>query len=192
MYKRIVLIIVAILLLGGVAAWYYQVTRNGSTPQEAISNSVKEAVVKSISMVCESTKDGKTSKTSIKNGSVRSDITSANPAEAGSIILKDKTVYIWNAQKQGYTMKLPKDGEQMSGGVPLDSMTQLADMEQLLENSDQSCKPAIISDDLFVPPTDVTFIDASQMQPSGMQYPSVTIDPTQMQQYMDQYQQSNP
>lgn len=196
-----VIIIVLILLVAGVG--YYMYSQKGSakpstanTAQQNTSmfSSIKDALSKSLSLQCTfSDETGRQTTAYIKAGAVRADVVGKNPSEQynnSSVIMKDKKLYMWDTvKKQGITMtlndeNLPTGTVNSGSGSP--SQNSAGDMMAALEKYKNDCKPAVISDSLFVAPTDVTFSDLSKMmQPTG------AVNQQNVQQMMQQYQQQN-
>jgi hypothetical protein len=167
-------------------------TANGkiSRTEQGISASLQNAMVGTGSVQCVfKDETGKQTTSYIKGGKIRADIVSSNPQESGSFIMKDKTMYFWNAQKQGYTMSLGNmDLAQMAESMK-DSQNPQA-QDQVFKDLDKykdSCKQADISDDMFTQPGDISFKDYSSMiNKQGEASPS--IDQKQVEEMMKQYQ----
>lgn len=127
--------------------------------------SIKDALSKSVSIACTYTDpEGRETKTYIKNGAIRTDVSGES---AGSVIMKDKTMYSWDpAKKEGVKMVLDEkmmnpEGEKVEGyNQDWQSPEEAA---EALEQYKDNCKAEIVSDSLFVPPTDVKFMDLSEM-----------------------------
>jgi hypothetical protein len=139
-------------------------------------------------LTCEFTDgEGRKTKTYIKSGKVRAEITGREVADSGTIIVKEDTMYFWNGA-QGMMMKY--DTKKMSGSDAQNlNAAQGQATLQGIEQYRQSCRSAVVSDSLFTPPTNVKFQDLSEMMrimPSGVVVPSV--DPSQYQELMEQYQ----
>lgn len=152
---------------------------------------------KSLSLMCDySDPEGRKTTTYIKGGMVRTDIVSTNPQESGSVIVKDNTMYFWNATS-GITMKFnPEDIANAQNGT-----TQSAQGQQSLQDLEKykkSCKTSVVNDSLFTPPSTVKFQDMSSMMkmiPSGGATANGAGNsaPTQeeIEALMKQYQQGN-
>ncbi len=141
---------------------------------------------KSLSLTCEFTdEEGRKTKTYIKSGKVRAEIIGKEAADSGTIIVKEETMYFWNGA-QGMMMKY--DTKQMTGQDTQNlNAAQGQAALQGIEQYRQSCHPAVVSDSLFTPPSDVKFQDLSElmkMMPSGVVIPS--INPSQYQEFMQQ------
>ncbi len=182
-------VLVAILLLIiGVGVYYKFAPKNNVSLEKASSkssrnviSSIQDALSKSISLECHFTDDQRQVVSYIKNGAIRADITSPDPQQTGSVIVKDKMVYFWNST-MGMKMTLPElsPTEAKQEGTPTNDPN--ANVIAMLEKYKDSCKPAVVADTLFTVPTTVKFQDMSAMaHPTGMTQ-------EQMQQMMQQYQ----
>lgn len=195
--KNKIIIVVVILILLAVAAFFFLNKNKMAGPNLAGSNnaitSIQDALTKSISLQCEFTDEGgRKTKSYIKNGAVRADITSGNADESGSTIIKDKTVYFWNS-KGGFMMTMPdvKTDDTVKSEGSGSEESQGADVIKAMEQFKDSCKTAVVSDSLFIPPSDIKFTDMSKMMPTGTtqtggQAPQMNQE--QINQYMQQYQ----
>ena len=204
--KGIIIGIVALLLVGLGAYFYVSKSGKTSMPKETTSSttqqpasmfsSIKDALSKSLSLQCSFTDaSGRQTKSYIKNGAVRADITASNPKQSGNIILKDKKMYFWNVQG-GFIMNIPDVSvtpapQGQSGTATANSA---ANFLGSLEKFKDSCKPGVVSDSLFIPPTDVKFQDMSSlMQPKVTPAGAAAMPsgvPTNYKQYMNQYPQN--
>lgn len=185
----IIVIVAVILVIGGGAFWYVQSQQSES--KQSVATSIKDALSQSVSLECSYTDgEGRESKTYIKNGAVRSDYIGQTPEETGSVIVQGNMMYVWNAQKQGFKMEIPEvTGTQQQTDPVAAGVTQKEDLLAELEKYKDACKPAVVSDSLFTPPSDVVFTDYSQMMqdlPAEAGYPSV--DPAQAEKMMQQYE----
>lgn len=174
-----VIIIVILLLLGGGAFLAFKnkpvqpgaVNTNvgqGQTQDGNAFTSIKDALTKSLSLEC-TYKDekGTETKTQIKGGAVRVEAkTTTEGKETNShIIFKDRKMYTWDeATKKGVVFELPEESLQTTPSTEAPSSDNkgesfLADIEKYKD----ACKPAVVSDSLFTPPSDVEFQDFSAM-----------------------------
>jgi len=165
-----------------------------TAPQPTSNNaftSIQDALSKSMSLSCDFTDDkGRKTISYIKNGQIRTDITSSNPQESGSIIIKDKKMYFWNSTKQGFMMDLSNI---QPSGLPKDKKPQkgISQKDEIMKNLEEyktRCKPAGVDDSLFTIPSDITFSDFSSMFKtpiSGQAVPS--IDQKQIEKMPEQY-----
>lgn len=182
----LIAVIVVLVLALGAGAYFLMGSKKSSTgvmQGENAFTSIRDALSKSISLECE-IKDGqgRTTKAFIKNGAVRADMTDPDPKNSGSVIMKDKKIWIWNG-KEGFTMDVPENTNAEGSANP-----QANQGDQLLndlENYKNDCKPSVVSDSLFAAPADVTFQDTSKMM-NGSGAPSEE----DIKKMMDQYNKS--
>lgn len=132
-------------------------TSESQTPTDVIT-SIKDAFSTGASFECTYTDEGRTSKTYVKNGMVRAEISSTKPEESGNTIIKDKKMYFWNASS-AFMMEIPEVSTTPgpSGTVSAD------DLVSSMEKFKDSCKLANVSDEKFVIPADVKFQDMTSM-----------------------------
>lgn len=189
-------IIIAVVVLILVALGLFLVLgKKGTNPLSSKDNtftSIQDALSKSISLECEFTDEsGRMTKSYVKNGAIRADITASNADESGSVILKDKKMYFWNAQG-GFMMEVPDVKTDEAGNdTTEDGASQGTDVLKAMEEFKDHCKPAVVSDSLFTPPADVTFTDMSKLIPTGAtqtggEAPQMTQE--EINKYMQQYQ----
>lgn len=189
--KYVPLIVIAVLVLG-VGGYFFLSQQDKITPQgvstvvpseesKGMFTSIKDALSKSLSLECTYTDEkGTTSKTYIKAGAVRTEVSAKGDTETQTyMIMKDKKIYSWNPiTKEGTLIELtsfditPKVIP--TGAMKEESVQKDDEKESILaqiEKYKDACKPATVADSLFVPPTDVTFQDFSKMMkqalPSG-------------------------
>lgn len=164
--------------------------------QGNVFTSIKDALSKSVTLECNYTDDqGRVSKTFIKNGAIRSDYIGKTEDESGSVIVSGKKMYMWTPKKEGFTFEIPDVTPEPNvspaagTGTSGQGLSQKEDLMSNLEKYKQDCKPGVVSDSLFTPPTDVKFTDYSQMM---QQVPSMGAgagaNQQQIQQYMQKYQ----
>lgn len=187
------LVVVALLVLGWFLFVRNRVNQTSTTqPQVTVApnafTSIKDALTKSISLQCEyKDEEGRTTSSFIKNGAVRADVVATDPKESGSVIIKDNKMYSWNG-REGVTMAFAED--QIKDAQ--DSVAQNQDVLENIEKYKDRCKPAVVSDVLFTPPTDVKFTDLSEMMklvPTGATTQTTPgNNPQDIQKMMDQYQ----
>lgn len=198
MAKKIILGLVIVLLLGALAAWYFisQIASSPDADKNPVVSTMKDALVKSVSLTCEYTDEqGHQSKTYVKNGVIRSDSTGASAQDAASVIVNNKKMYLWNpSTKQGFTMTIPEEGQMPTQGLPPQAMMQAEDVVSGLEQNKDACKPSMVGDDLFTPPSDVKFSDYSDMMQQAPQNSqgkpgqNGQMTEEEMKQYLEQYQ----
>ena len=171
--------VIAVLVLG--AAFYFMSSKksttgpSGSNSGGNVFTSIKDALSKSVSLECTfSDESGRKTTSYIKNGAIRADIVSTVADESGSVIVKDNKTYFWN-NKGGFVMTVEPDKTNSAGGNPAQSQgdSLMKDLEQYKD----SCKPSVVSDSLFTPPSDVKFTDFSEML-KGNGFPQDSIPDT--------------
>lgn len=195
--KLILFVVLLIILLGGgyVLSAAKKDTSTGGK-EGSIFTSIKDALSKSVSLECNFTDDqGNKVKSVIKNGALRADVEGKTSAESGSVIMTEETMYFWDrTKKEGVKMMLPKDT--VAGKPTADSKEEPGEIKEImadLEQYKESCKPAVVSDSQFSPPSDVTFIDLSKMFnfPTGTKQQQVQsnqdINPQQVEQFLQQF-----
>lgn len=164
-----------------------------TTTESSVISSIKDALAGGQSLECKyADEDGRTTAAYIKNGMVRADVTASKPEEAGSVIIKDKKMYFWNAQG-GFMMEMT-DEMMEQGEEAAKESTQGQDTIANLEKYKESCKAGVIADSMFTPPANVKFQDMSSMiknaMPSGTKAMPSGYDQKQVEEMMKQY--SNP
>ncbi len=165
----IILIVVGVVVVA--AGAFFMMNKGNMGSMMSGSNavtSIKDALTKSVSLECEYT-DAQNVKAKyfIKNGAIRADMESSDPEQTGSMIMKDKAIYSWKG-KEGFVMHLPESKDE---GESIDSKesSEADDVIKDLEAYKDKCKPSVVSDSLFNPPSDVDFQDMSKMMnQSGM------------------------
>lgn len=166
--KKILPILVVLLLLG--IGGYFFMSSKGTLPKTPLNtgtsnafDSIQDALSKSLSLKCVyKDEQGIQTTTYIKGGAVRVNMEGIKDNEQpGSIILKDKKMYMWNeVSKTGFTYTITEPevtpGTE-SPKVDNKDSSVLAGIEKYKD----SCKTEVVADSLFVPPTDVKFQDMS-------------------------------
>ncbi|OGK19531.1 hypothetical protein A2866_00150 [Candidatus Roizmanbacteria bacterium RIFCSPHIGHO2_01_FULL_39_8] len=192
--KKILPVLVILLFLG-VGGYFFLNSQNKQTiaPENMMQGkktseegnvftSIKDALSKSVSLECTyNDEEGVSVKSYIKGGGVRSMMTAKDPKQPNNFIMKDNKMYMWNdTTKEGFmtTWEMPKDitpnptleamGKEEEKTNESDSL--LAQMEKYKD----ACKPAVVADSLFTPPTDVKFQDMSAVQKQMMEQLSKT------------------
>lgn len=130
--------------------------KNQETPKNLFT-SVKDALSKNITLVCEFKDDsGMSTKSYIKNGAVRVSSTGQD-VQTGEMVMKDKKMYMWDLKtKQGFVYDIP-DSEDSSENLKSEAYLDMID-----RNKD-FCKVATVEDSYFIPPTDIKFQDMSKL-----------------------------
>lgn len=161
--------------------------------------SIKDALAKSMSLQCDySEGEGKTI-AYIKGGAIRTD-GSTPKGITTSVIVKDGMMYYWSG-KQG--MKFKFDVSEMMKDIPKvtpkagETTTQKpGDVVNALEAYKKNCKVSTVSDSMFVPPTNVTFVDQTKMMQDAQKAmknvtPGQGMSEEQIKALQKQYQQSS-
>jgi len=170
---KVIIGVVVVVLLAGVG--YMVMSKSGGSS----FTSIQDALTRSLSLECSFTDEtGRQTKSYMKGGAVRADFTSSKPEESGSVIVKDKKMYSWNAQG-GFMMELPDESDVQTTTEP-GAPNQAGNMMESLEKYKESCKPAVVSDSLFTPPSNVNFQDFSKMMPQVPQLPTGADVPAAM------------
>lgn len=189
-----IIIVIAVLMVLGIAGYLLMnkggVSTMGMKKEGGAFSSIKDALSKSVSLECEFEENGTKTKSYIKNGAIRADMTSANAAESGSMIMKNKKMYFWN-QEGGFMMEVPDyKAEDVTDDTSDDGKpNQGGDLLKAMEEYKDKCKASVVSDSLFTPPADVTFTDMSKMMPSGIPQTDANgqMNEEQVQKYMQQF-----
>lgn len=182
--KRILIVVGVVVLLALSAFAYFKFNPNKAenngqpTSSKSIFSSVKDALSKNITLVCEFKDDkGQSVKSYIKNGAVR--VTSAGLEEgnqAGDIIIKDKKMYIWDGKtKQGFVYETKdEDTSNQNVGMTAGEVVKSDSYLNMIEKYKDSCKVSTVEDSYFVPPTDVKFQDMTKfLEDIKNQMPSI-------------------
>lgn len=199
----IVGVIIFLLLIGGGLYLFTSkrpamapATQSAKPTSSSVFSSIQDALNRSLSLKCTYANGDIQTVAYIKNGEIRSDISSSkNPQANGSVLMKvkDKKMYYWNGT-QGFMMTIPDVTVTPTATTATGSNTNAQNTINDLEKYKQNCQPADVSDSLFVLPTNVTFKDMSEMMkamPTSMMPTSGANGstggyaiPTQYQQYM--------
>lgn len=173
MKKQKILIIVGVgLLLALVVGAYLlkskktdNVNSVSDKESKSVFTSVKDALSKNITLVCDfKDEQGASTKSYIKNGAVRVS-TSDSSNSSGEIIMKDKKMYMWDMKtKAGFIYEVEDSDDSQSNQVGMTG-SEVVKSEQyldMIEKYKDSCKVATVEDSYFTPPTDVKFQDMSK------------------------------
>lgn len=170
----VVLAVVILLLAGAFFMMKSKKTSETSTAEQPtktesknVFTSIKDALSKSVTLECTFTdEEGRKTKSYIKNGAVRSDVSGKTADESGSVIMKDKKMYYWNS-KMAFMMTFDVENVKPSGTTTQQNTTTStpngANLLDTMEKYKNDCKPAIVADSLFTPPTNVKFTDYSEL-----------------------------
>jgi len=154
----VVAIIALILVLGGfVMTKSKKVTNISNNSNNNVFTSVKDALTKKMTLVCEFSDDkGTFTKSYIKNGAIR--VTSPESSSgSGDFILKDNKMYMWDTKtKEGFIYSVP-EGDQST------QISQGDEYLNMVNTYKDSCKVDSVMDSYFEVPTDVNFQDMSKI-----------------------------
>jgi len=112
---------------------------------------------KSLSLRCDYEANNVKSTVYIKGQSLRSE--TENKTGKAYAIVKDQKLWAWSSQNtQGILMDLTKQNQTQTGGQKSQE-----DIVKEVEQYKQNCQQTVVADSLFSPPTDIKFLDLSQM-----------------------------
>jgi hypothetical protein len=155
------------------------VTEDSGTLTDALSGNLAELLKANVSLNCtfEQDMDGTNTsgETFISNsgGKVRVDITTKTDDVSKFIgmIKNGETTYIWGTDyDQGVKMTIDEESMDEALSKLPETQKDYSDFLTGSENSgvDYSCKPWIVNDSLFTPPSDVEFVDIQQQVNDAM------------------------
>ncbi len=193
------LLVIVLLLIAAGSLAYYKFAHSVKSPSMAgeehggVFNTIQDALTRNLSLQCQFTADNGTATTAyIKSGAVRVDTNPQKP-DAQSMIMKDKKIYFWQvSSKTGSVMTIPSI---TVTPMPTSSAVKSTESAQnqgsnalsMLEKFKDSCKVAVVDDELFVPPTDVKFTDMSEMMKAMPSGAPTGMSQEQVKQMMQQY-----
>lgn len=157
--KVLILLAVLLLLISGIVYVKGAKKVNNNEPKSnTVFTSIKDAISKDISLVCEfKDENGGATKSHIKNGAVRIS-TDSTSQQDGEIIIKDKKMYMWDTKaKEGFVYDIP-DAENSDSSEVVKSEAYL----DMLDKYKDSCKVESVEDSYFVAPTDIKFQDMNK------------------------------
>lgn len=134
--------------------------------------------------------EGRESTTYVKDGKIRSDYT-GDQGEEGSMIVADGMMYTWTAG-EGMKMKLPdlSDVPEASGDSGGSTPATIADdVMKNIEEYKEYCKETSVDNSLFIPPSDVDFMDQSEMMKNMMEAMPESMDKEQVEKMMQEFGQ---
>lgn len=154
-------------------------SNNKQESSKSIFTSVKDAMSKNITLVCEfKDESGSSTKSYIKNGAVR--VSSLGQGEqSGEIIMKDKKMYMWDIKtKTGFVYEIPDADATSDNSVGMTSSEVVKSESYLdmIEKNKDFCKVSAVEDSYFVIPADVNFQDMSKfLEDLKSQVPQINI-----------------
>lgn len=152
-------LVLSVLLLGGCQAKLPEKSTT-TKPEEgkSVFESIKDAMIKSISLKCDYSTGEIKSTVYLKGKSIYSE--SETKGIKNYTILKEEKLWAWSDKdKKGIYLDLSSAKEKPKVG---DYKTQ-EEMVEELEAQKQNCQPAVVSDSLFNPPTTIQFQDLNQL-----------------------------
>lgn len=209
------LILLVVLLFAGGGGYYFAThmqkspAQSGQTSQNPF-DSIKDALSKSLSLQCSFTDEqGRQTTVYVKAGAVRVNSIAKDPNEENGqtgVIMKNNMLYTWDMlKKQGMMMKLQTPSvtgsavKQPTGTQETSENGKSEDILATIEKYKNSCKPAVVDSSLFNQPTDVKFMDMSQMMqmqvtgmPTGGAGAPSQMNQEQINQMMQQYKNQMP
>lgn len=143
------------------------ISNSKTTPEsKSIFTSVKDALSKDISLICEFKDDtGASTKSYIKNGAVRiSTNNESSKNQSGEIIMKDKKMYMWNVKnKQGFVYDVPDSEEGDKEGVTTGESVKSETYLDMLDKYKDSCNVSTVDESYFELPKDIKFQDMTKL-----------------------------
>lgn len=161
--KKALISILLLLLVVFVSGISYMKFKNSNkseskstTENKSVFTSIKDALSKDVTLVCEFKDDsGVSTKSYIKNGAVRI-------SSEGEIVMKDKKMYMWDVKtKEGFVYEIP-DSEDSQIGATTTEINQSESYLNMIETYKDSCKVTSVEDSYFELPKDVKFQDMSK------------------------------
>jgi uncharacterized protein (UPF0333 family) len=162
--KKALISILLLLLVVFVSGISYMKFKNSNkseskstTENKSVFTSIKDALSKDVTLVCEFKDDsGVSTKSYIKNGAVRI-------SSEGEIVMKDKKMYMWDVKtKEGFVYEIP-DSEDSQIGATSTEINQSESYLNMIETYKDSCKVTSVEDSYFELPKDVKFQDMSKI-----------------------------
>jgi len=161
--KKIIIILVLIAVaVGGYR--FLSSRQKGEKPTETVFNSLKEALTTTVPLKCEiKVEENKKVVVYIKGKKQRVEGVGYEGDEQGVMINDGQYVYIWNEDK--------KEGVKYSlAAVEIEAEKTLSEEQKSpeewikeYEEYKPDCKATLVSDEIFVPPSDVVFQDLDEL-----------------------------
>lgn len=169
MNKKVIIavVVVLVLILGGL--FYFKNASkelNSNMVPKDVFTSVKDALSKKMTLVCEFKNDtGASTKSYIKNGAVRVSTTNEiSTNQSDDIIIKDKKMYMWDLKtKQGFVYDIPDESTNNQADATGSDVIKSDAYFKMIDKYKDSCKVATVEDSYFVPPTDVKFQEMNKL-----------------------------
>lgn len=134
-----------------------QTTEGQVEEKKSVFESIRDAMSKSLSLQCTYTVGDVKSVVYIKGKLIKSE--TEDKGQKYYAIIKDKKLWSWNDKnKQGIVFDFSEIQSKSLPGQKSDE-----DIINEVEQHKQNCKPTVLSDSMFNPPSDINFQDLSQM-----------------------------
>jgi len=171
-------IIPILILVAAGAGWYFlkgngagPINLGGSVKNEAFKGGLAAAVKLGVPMKCSYSIDGEMeSEGYIKGKNYRGKMT-AEQGKIAEVIMKDNCMWNWDEDtKEGVKFCFEnEEGNTMWGDFDEEDFENV-ELPEGYEPPDMEydCKPAIIADSKFIPPSDVEFVDMQEIMNSFM------------------------
>lgn len=183
--KKLLLGLVLVFLAGG-AYMYTQKSKPSQETQiqltqeqtqtppddQAFKGTLAAAVSLGVPMKCSFSANGTTGEGYIQGKNYRGTMTTKDGIVT-EVIMKDSCMWSWSDKGQGMTMcyepseAQTKLWQDMAKDAPSDSPASQDSPQTPELNAEYDCKPTLISDSQFEPPTTVQFTDLSQVMKPG-------------------------
>ncbi|MFC1654051.1 hypothetical protein ACFL1M_04355 [Patescibacteria group bacterium] len=182
-------------LVAAGAGWYFikgnktskSINLGASLKEEAFKGSMAAAVKLGVPMKCSySIGDEMESEGYIKGKNYRGKAV-MEQGKISEVIMKDECMWNWDADSKEGT-KFCFEGDQVN--------TMWEDFDENVEEMDEpqefkapdvefDCNPVVVSDDMFAPPTDVSFVDMAAMMQESVQKLEESMDDFEIPEGMD-------
>lgn len=166
--KKTLIIIAVVLLILAVFGVVYLKPKNNSinnsTESKSVFTSIKDALSKNMTLVCDFTDEtGSSVKSYVKNGAVRVTTSGASENQSGEVIILNKKMYMWNTKtKTGFLYNIP-DSDESEVGMKGEDVIKSEAYLDMIDKYKDSCKAAAVEDSYFEVPTDINFQDMSKL-----------------------------
>lgn len=188
--KRVLFTSILLLLVVFVSGVSYLKFKNNNTNSDNVEDSgtadnvvtsIKDALSKKVTLVCEFKDDsGSSVKSYIKNGAIRIMTNNNVESGAGEIIIKDKKMYMWDVKtKQGFMYDVPEESENDTASITNGDVVKSESYLNMIDKYKDSCKVSSVEDSYFDLPSDIKFQDMAKFlediksqMPQGFELPN--------------------
>lgn len=188
--KRVLFTSILLLLVIFVSGVSYLKFKNNNTNSDNVEDSgtadnvvtsIKDALSKKVTLVCEFKDDsGSSVKSYIKNGAIRIMTNNNVESGAGEIIIKDKKMYMWDVKtKQGFMYDVPEESENDTASITNGEIVKSESYLNMIDKYKDSCKVSSVEDSYFDLPSDIKFQDMAKFlediksqMPQGFELPN--------------------